>query len=97
MTQFELSQHATTRCQQRSFRSQDLEAILSFGTDVAEDAVALTNRDVDQRVRDLKAEIARIERLRGVKVVLVDGVVVTAYRQTTAKARKVVSRARGFQ
>lgn len=80
MKNLKLTSHAEKRINQRGFRISDPEIIRQYGTpidDPSAEVYLMRNRDVDDRIRDLKKEIARCERLRGCKAVIQGESVVT--------------------
>ena len=74
------SNHAVTRIQQRGIRGKDIEMVIKAGTTIDDDSIVLLSRDVDREIKRRKQEIAMLERLRSVRVVLgKDQTVITAY------------------
>ena len=80
MNDITLTKHADQRLRQRGRSPADLEAVLRFGTRLDPNSVVLLNKDADREVARLKREIARLERLRGWKVVEDGGCVITTYK-----------------
>ena len=86
------SNHAVARIQQRGMRNKDIEMVLNVGTALDDDSIVLLNSDVEREVNKRKKEIAVLERLRSVRVVLgVDDIVITAYK-TDRKVEKSLLR-----
>lgn len=76
----EFSRHAARRVRQRGLRDRDVELVIACGTPVAGEGIVLLIRDVEREIARRKREIQALERLRGYKVVLADGMIVTCYR-----------------
>lgn len=88
----QVTQHADVRARQRGFRDEDVELILTYGTDTDEGAV-LTAADARRGVEVLKRQIAAIERLTGAAVVTDGAQVVTLYHPRPGRARHMLRRA----
>jgi hypothetical protein len=89
-----LTHHASIRVRQRGFRERDVEVILEHGTPT-HDGVLLTSRDVSERVAEYRRRIGELERLRGAAVFLEEGHVVSVYRPSAAKVRRMIRHGRG--
>ena len=83
MTALIMTRHGETRMSQRGFRKTDLEVLLAHGTDIGRDRIMLRRRDAAELIRDLKKQIAKIERMTDKVLIVVEGELVTAYHQTT--------------
>ena len=88
-----ISNHAERRMQQRGIRETDLDLIRRYGTHIEDDdeVILLTNTDTTKEILKRKWEIQALERLRGCKVVISQGNILTVYR-TTLKHRKYAMR-----
>ena len=84
MTTLIMTRHGETRLSQRGFRKTDLEVLLAHGTDIGRNRIMLRRRDAAELIRDLKQQIAKIERLTDKVLIVVEGRIVTAYHQTTS-------------
>jgi hypothetical protein len=71
---------------QRGIRKHDLDLILRYGTN-CRDGVILDGRTVDRLVRDMKREMAALERLSGAFAVTDGETVKTVYRPGRRKRR----------
>ena len=91
-----LTRHASSRIRQRGYREQDVDVILDNGTPTQE-GVLLTSRDVAERIADCRRRIATLERLRGSAVFLEEGHVVSVYRPSITKVRRMIRHGRGRQ
>jgi hypothetical protein len=89
-----LSAHAEVRMQQRGLSHADIALLTRWGERV-QDGFVLTNRALEARKRALKSEMQRLERLRGVAVISMGDVVVTAYRARKHKIRGLLRRQAG--
>ena len=83
-----ITSHAETRMSQRGIRNADLNVLLHYGTDVGPDKLMLRAQDVERATRDLKRQIARLQRLKGTVIVVSEGSFVTAYHQSNTKRIK---------
>ena len=86
--------HGQTRMRQRGMKNGDVELILACGTQIADEAWLLRDRDVDRAIDSRKREIQRLERLRNRKVVICDSRVVTAYPSRLADQKRALRRAK---
>ena len=95
MEGFKISMHAERRMQLRGIRERDLALVLACGTRLNGDSVLVLEKDIDRAIGDRgQKEIARLQRLRGIKIVNREGVVVTCYWPTSNQALRVVCRGR---
>ena len=92
MYDYRYSLHVSQRIQQRSIRKKDIELVLEYGTQVDDGSFLLSNKDVAREKCRRKREIQALERLRGVKVVIKEGVIVTCLRATKTQMKKVLRR-----
>ena len=86
------SAHATQRMQQRGIRERDVDLILNCGTQIGGDSILLSDKDAAREIERRKHEIQALERLRGCKVVVSEGVVVTCYHTQTKHLKKLLRR-----
>ena len=89
-----LSLHAEARMRQRGLRDGDIRLLLDAATQVAPDAYLLTHADAAREIARLKRKIQRLERLRGVKVVVAGETIVTCYRSCRNDQRRTLRRGR---
>ncbi|MGQ0664754.1 MAG: hypothetical protein ACT4P2_14480 [Pseudomonadota bacterium] len=85
------TEHGWTRLAQRGLRPSDVDLILRFGTEVA-DGYLLRRRDVSEAVSGIKRTMQQLERLRGSFVVTGESSVITAYRPTRRKERRLLAK-----
>jgi hypothetical protein len=79
MLDLRLTDHAETRMRQRGFRKADVDLVLRVATRVADDAFFLTDKDAAREIERRRREIQQLERLRGSKLVVEGGALVTLY------------------
>lgn len=84
-----LTAHAVMRMAQRGFRPDDIGLVSLLGTEV-EGGYLLCRRDCDALIRDMKQVIAQVERLRGTRIVTDGDVLVTAYRASPRRSRRLL-------
>ena len=94
MLDFIATHHAKTRFKQRGLREVDIDLVMANATRVAPDAYLLTNRDVELAIMRRKQEIQRLERLRGLKVVVEGDVIITGYHSRVLDQKKTLRRGR---
>ena len=86
------SNHACQRMQQRGFRERDIDLLMTCGTQIYDDSILLSDKDAAREIERRKHEIQALERLRGCRVVISEGVVVTCYHAHTKHLKKVLRR-----
>ena len=79
-----ITHHGRTRMSQRGIRDTDLQVILAHGTEIGRNRIMLKKRDAAKVIRDLKKQIADVERLTDKVLVVEEDRLITAYHQTTA-------------
>ena len=94
MTDLSLTRHAERRMRQRGLRDNDLLHLLGAATPVGDDAWLVTNADVTREIARCKREIEQLQRLRGCKIVISCGVVVTIYHASPAERRRSLRQGR---
>ena len=92
-----LTRHAQTRMRQRGVRDDDLRLLLTAASQVSPDAYMLTEHDAAREIASRKREIQSLERLKGCKVVVEDGTIVTCYRARRENQKKTLRRGRAIQ
>lgn len=83
-----LTRHAEARIRQRAFRDSDIDVLLEHGSEMSYDKLTLTDNDVQEAISRMKRGISRLERLRGMTAVIVDGRVITVYKTKTTLRRR---------
>ncbi len=86
-----LSKHVEKRMQQRGLSKIDIDFVMRYGTSVKREGVLLCKKDVNREIAARKADIQRLERLSGVKIVVDDGTVITALH-ASSKHQKWITR-----
>jgi hypothetical protein len=92
-----LTNHATTRMQQRGLRYADMDLLLRTATQVSPDAYLLTEKDAEREITTRKNEIQRLERLKGRKIVIDGGVVLTQYPSCKTDQKRTLRYGRACQ
>ena len=92
MTTLRVTDHGRARMRQRAFYDGDLELLHQIGIEVPDGYLA-TRKDCADVVRRLKRMIVQLERLPGKRAVVVGDALVTAYRCSDAKRRRLMARA----
>ena len=83
------TRHATRRMAQRSIRMNDIELIRLIGTEV-DDGYLVLAKDCQEAERELKRLIERVRRIRGKRLVVANGHIVTAYRASRSNQRRLL-------
>ena len=89
MPQLALSQHGCVRLAQRGIHLSDVDLILQFGTEV-DDGFIVREKDCQEVERALKNILTRVRRIRGKRVVVADGCLVTAFHARRSEERRVL-------
>jgi hypothetical protein len=84
--------HAGTRMVQRAIRDEDLELITWIGTEV-EGGYLVRAKDCQAVEQWLKRLMDKVRRLKGKRVVIADGGIVTVYHARRSKERRLLCRA----
>lgn len=84
------SRHALRRIRQRGLRETDLDRLERHGEEF-DDGYLMSNRRIDQCITQLKSEIQRLERLKGVVLIEQDNTLVTVYRSNRRRQRQILS------
>jgi hypothetical protein len=80
--------HAKTRIRQRGFCDADINMLLTYAENQHGDVYHLPPLAAQRGIAEKKREIAALERFSGSKVVISDGVLVTAYHGPNGKIGK---------
>lgn len=81
--------HAVVRVAQRGIRDDDLQLIMSIGTEV-EGGILVREKDYLAIEQDVKSRLTRLRRLVGKRIVFKGDVLLTAYHARPAKARRLL-------
>jgi len=90
----QISEHARQRLRQRGIKEARIDLVMRYGTPVDGGAFMLRKADAEREIVARKGEIAALEKLRDCKVVIADGVLVTAYRPVGRKRKLTLRRER---
>jgi hypothetical protein len=91
---FDYTKHGSERMSQRNFQDEDIDLIAHCGTYIGDDAVFMSNKDVDLEIRSLNELIKRIDRLRNKKIVIKGGALVTCYSCRPREVKRLQRRSR---
>jgi hypothetical protein len=93
-----VTRHAAIRMAQRSIRLQDADLIALLGTKV-DDGYLVREKDCQAAEHFIKKVLDRIRRLRGKRLVVSDGRVLTAFHASSRQERRLLRAAeeRDFQ
>ena len=83
------SDHALLRLAQRGIRGSDIDLLLLLGKEV-EGGYLILDRDLVAAERQLKQTLTAVRRLKGKRIVVHDGTLVTAYRATRRKQKSLL-------
>lgn len=86
------SNHVGRRMRQSGLRERDIDLVLTCGTQIDAASVLLSNKDTAREIERRKREIQALGRLRGLKVVIREGVVVTCYHANAKQLKKAFRR-----
>jgi len=79
MLDLHVTNHAEARMRQRGFRKDDVDLVLRVATRVADGAFFLRDKDAAREIKNRRREIQQLERLRGSKLIVKNGALVTLY------------------
>lgn len=80
--------HAEVRMRQRGFRNADVGLVLRIATRVADDAFFVSDKDAAREIELRRREIQQLERLRGTKLIVEGGSVITLYHSDRKPPRR---------
>lgn len=92
MTRADLTVHAEARTSQRGIRASDLELLRLVGLPV-HDGFLATDKGCEEIERQCKYLVERLRHLRGKRMVVCGGRIVTAYHASRRKERQLLRRA----
>lgn len=87
-----LTHHGSVRCPQRGLSNKDVDLIELLGLEVP-DGYLLCRRDAQRFARLLRKLAGRVETLAGARIVTESGRLITAYRATPGKQKRLLRRA----
>lgn len=93
---YSITQHAETRMNQRGIRKEDFGLLLATADQVASDAYLMTNEIADEEIARRKKEIQQFERLRGKKLIVEGGVIITSYHATRRDQTRTYRKGRSY-
>ncbi len=89
MSALPLTAHAMVRMAQRGIRIEESDLIVQFGTPV-DDGFLFREEDCQALESEMKMWLERIKRLRGKRLVVANGQIVTAYHATKRQRRRLL-------
>jgi hypothetical protein len=87
------TRHGAVRMTQRGFNMSDAELIAMVGTEI-EDGYLVRHADYQEVEHILKRFLERLRRLRGKRLVIEAGRIVTAYHATNGHQRNLLRKSR---
>ena len=87
MFDIRFTHHAEVRMRQRGFRKADVELVLGVATQVSGEAFFLTDHDASREIERRRREIQQLERLRGSKIIVEGGTLITLYHTDSRSKR----------
>jgi hypothetical protein len=85
--------HGAVRMAQRGFTMDDAELIALVGTEV-EDGYLVRHADYQEVEKTLKKLLERIRRIRGKRLVIATGRIITAYHASRGRQRRLLRNSR---
>ncbi|WP_025898762.1 hypothetical protein [Sneathiella glossodoripedis] len=89
-----ISNHASTRMQQRGLRRSDLDLIFSCASEMCDGSYFLSRKDVRREINRRKREIQKLERLKGKRIVIANETVVTCYHSQQEDQKQMLRKER---
>lgn len=96
MLDLHFTNHAEGRMRQRGFRKADVDLVLRVATRVADDAFFLTDKDAAREIKRRRREIQQLERLRGSKLIVEGGSLITLYHANRKSPRSAGGKRGGW-
>ena len=75
-----ITRHAAERMRQRGIRESDLDVVLELAEEIRPDVYFLSYKAAHRAIEQLKRQIRKIEKMKGVTMVICNGRVVTTYK-----------------
>ncbi len=91
MTATLFTHHGTLRAAQRGIDGDDIDLVMMIGTEV-EGGYFVRDKDCEAVEQNLKHLMDRLRRLRGKRIVVANGRIVTAYHARPKKERRLLQR-----
>lgn len=89
MANLNLSRHGCERLAQRGFHTSDIDLILEIGSEV-DDGFIVREKDLQEIERTVKSFMNRVRRLKGKRLVVSDGCLVTAFHAKPSEERRLL-------
>jgi hypothetical protein len=94
MLDLHFTRHANARMRQRGFRDSDIDLVFNTATQVTDDAFVLTDVDTAREIEKRRREIQQLERLRGSKLIIKAGTLITLYHTEPGRSHSRISKHR---
>lgn len=88
-----LTKHAVERFAQRGYSPDDVDLIMKIGTEVDE-GFLVREKDVEAEIELLRKRLKRVERLKGARLVIANGAVITGYRTNKRTQKRLLKSCR---
>lgn len=88
---FKFTKHGSMRAAQRNIKERDLEIIMNLGSEVA-DGYLMLECNCQAAERELKKQLEIIRRLKGKRLVVKDGKVVTVFHASVHEVQRILRR-----
>lgn len=92
-----MTHHAGARIRQRGLRDDDIRLLLKASSQISSEIYLLTEHDAAREISLRKREIQSLERLRGCKIVVEQGYIVTCYHASSKNQKKSLRHGRARQ
>ena len=89
MKTYHLTKHAQLRLAQRALNRPDVDLIMTYGSEVC-DGYMMLDRDCDAIERACRALMDQARRLKGKRLVHIDGLIVTAFHASQSEERRIL-------
>lgn len=89
MNNLQHSRHAITRMAQRGVQADDIELIMTFGTEV-QDGFLVRDKDIQEVERVLKHLVQRLRHIKRKRIVAREDTLITVFHATDRQARTLL-------
>jgi hypothetical protein len=89
MTKVSLTRHACERLAQRGLHLSDVDLIMEIGSEV-DDGFMVREKDLQEVERTMKRFMNRVRRLKGKRLVVSGGFLVTAFHARRSEERRLL-------
>ena len=89
MSQVRFTNHAYERLAQRGLQVSDVDLILEIGSEV-DDGFIVRDKDLQEVERAIKMFMTRVRRLKGKRLVVSEGCLITAFHAKRSEERRLL-------